>query len=104
MFQEVSDNVGENNNDTGQNSEIAIVGQKSETVALDEEESNKERLPIGTRVRCVYQSFNFESMEQALEVKRSSMNSYNHDLKYKEHLGVIGGYTDQKDQGEVIYR
>ena len=66
------------------------------------------RLPIGTRVKCVYNSMMFDSIEHAREVRRNQMASrFTHqEVKYEEKMGVIGGVSDQEghDDDDVIYR
>ena len=50
----------------------------------------------------------YESIEQAREVKKAQMISHaytqHQGVKYEELFGVVGGVSDQKGEGDVIYR
>jgi hypothetical protein len=111
VFQEVSDIVGE---------ELNVKNQTEDaTKAVDESVESmpppsfapanlEDRLPIGTRVKCVYNSMMYESIEQAREVKKAQMITHaytqHQGVKYEELFGVVGGVSDQKGEGDVIYR
>merc|ERR1719498_2280338 len=71
--------------------------------------TNSRILPIGTRVRCVYNSMMFDSIEHAREVRKNQIATrftQHQEVKYEERLGVIGGVSDQErhDNDDVIYR